>query len=305
MKGFLHNTWKHRSHVLMCLPAFLVLLFFSYIPMLGLSMAFRKFDLSTDIWHCKFIGLENFKFLIVSGNTFMRMTKNTLMYYVIFTVIGMTGSIALAIAIDNFLLKRLGKTFQTVMIMPVFISYAAVQFIVYAFFNGSNGIVNNVIQLFGGTSVRWYTYAKAWPWILTIVKMWNSVGYSSVLYMSVLAGIDQGLYEAAQIDGANKRQQIGHITLPSLTPMITTMFLLGVGNIMRSDTGLFYQVTRNSGVLYSTTEVIDSYVLNAILKGTNPGYTAAATFYQSVVGLILILVANGIVRKVAPDNALF
>lgn len=305
MKGFLHNTWKHRNYMLMCLPAFLVLLFFNYIPMLGLTLAFKKFDLSTDIWHLKWAGLDNFRFLLISGDTFVRMTKNTLIYYVIFTIVGTVGSIALAIALDNFLLKKLGKTFQTIMIAPVFISFAAVQFIVYAFFNGSNGIVNNTIQLFGGNGVRWYTAPAAWPWILTIVKVWNSVGYNSVLYMSVLAGIDQGLYEAAQIDGANKRQQIGHITLPSLTPMITTMFLLGVGNIMRSDTGLFYQVTRNSGVLYSTTEVIDSYVLNAILKGANTGYTAAATFYQSVVGLIMILIANGIVRKAAPDNALF
>ena len=305
MKGFLHNTWKHRAHVLMCVPAFLIMFFFSYVPMAGLSIAFKRVDYNLGIWKSPFIGIDNFKFLIISGDTFERMTKNTLFYYVVFTIITTVGCIALAIALDSFRAKRTGKTFQTIMIAPVFISYAAVQFIVYAFCNGSNGIVNTVIQAFGGSSVMWYKKADAWPVILTIVKVWNSVGYNSVLYMSVLAGIDQGLYEAAQIDGANKRQQIRHITLPSLYPMITTMLLLGVGGIMRSDTGLFYQVTRNSGVLYKTTQVIDSYVLNSIVSSSNPGYTAAATFYQSVVGLIMILVANGIVRKLAPDNALF
>jgi multiple sugar transport system permease protein/putative aldouronate transport system permease protein len=166
-------------------------------------------------------------------------------------------------------------------------------------------MVNNIFQFFGADAVRWYTDAKSWPFILTIVRIWNSVGYGSVLYMAVLAGIDQQLYEAAQIDGANKRKQIFNITLPSLIPMITIMLLLSVGGIMRSDTGLFYQVTRNSGILYSTTQVIDSYVLNAILTTPNWGFTAAATFYQSVVGLVLILVANGIVRKAAPENSLF
>ena len=190
---------------------------------------------------------------------------------------------------------------QTIMIIPVFISYAAVQFIVYAFISTDTGILNNTL----GMSTRFYSTASIWPWILTIVKIWNSVGYGSVLYMSVLAGIDTELYEAAQIDGANKWQQIWHITLPSLIPMVTVMLLLSVGGIMRSDTGLFYQVTRNSGVLYSTTQVIDSYVLNAIFKNSNFGFTAATSFFQSIVGLLLMLFANGMVRKVAPDNALF
>jgi multiple sugar transport system permease protein/putative aldouronate transport system permease protein len=190
------------------------------------------------------------------------------------------------------------------MIIPVFISYAAVQFIVYAFFC-NNGMINNITAIFGAEPIRWYTDAKYWPAILTFVRIWNSVGYGSVLYMSVLSGIDQQMYEAAEIDGANKRQQIFKITIPSLIPMITIMLLLGVGGIMRSDTGLFYQVTRNSGILYGTTQVIDSYILNAILTTPDYGYTAAATFYQSIVGLILILAANGVVRKTAPENALF
>lgn len=301
MKSFFENTWKHRAHVIMALPAFLVLLFFAYIPMGGLVMAFKSYDYTKGIWGSPWNGFENFKFLIASKSTFLSMTKNTLLYYVIFTGIGTTLNVVLAIAIDQCIFKKCSKAMQTIMIVPVFISYAAVQFIVYAFISTDTGILNNLFR----THTRYYSTTSFWPIILTIVKMWNSVGYGSVLYMSVLSGIDSSLYEAAEIDGANRWKQILHITIPSLVPMITVMLLLSVGNIMRSDTGLFYQVTRNSGQLYSTTQVIDSYVLNAIFKNSNFGFVAATTFFQSVVGLIMMLFANGLVRKIAPENALF
>ncbi|MCI2050100.1 MAG: ABC transporter permease subunit [Lachnospiraceae bacterium] len=229
------------------------------------------------------------------------MTSNTLLYYLVFTLLGTFLNIVLAIAIDQLVFKRVGKAMQSIMIIPVFISYAAVQFIVYAYLSTDNGLLNQALHL----TTRWYSNAKYWPTILTVVKMWNSVGYGSVLYMSVLSGISSELYEAADIDGASKWQKIWYVTLPELVPMITVMLLLSVGGIMHSDTGLFYQVTRNSGQLYSTTQVIDSYVLNSILKNSNFGFTAAATFFQSIVGTVLILIANAVVRKLHPENALF
>lgn len=301
MKSFLENTWKHRAHVVMALPVFLILFFIMYVPMAGLVMAFKSFNYAQGIWGSPWNGIDNFKFLLASKSTFVTMTKNTLLYYLIFTIVGTFLNIVLAIAIDQFLFKRVAKTMQTIMIIPVFISYAAVQFIVYAFLSSDTGILNKTFNM----NIRFYSLASVWPLILTIVKIWNSVGYGSVLYMSVLAGIDTELYEAAQIDGANKWRQIWHITIPALIPMITVMLLLSVGSVMRSDTGLFYQVTRNSGVLYPTTQVIDSYVLNAIFKNSNFGFTAATSFFQSVVGLIMMLVANFSVRKIAPENALF
>ena len=294
MKDFLRNSWKHRAHIVMALPVFLILLFFSYVPMAGLVMAFKSFDYTLGIWKSPWNGIENFKFLLASKSTFLSITKNTLMYYVIFTALGTFLNVVLAIAIDQFLFKKAAKVMQTIMIVPVFISYAAVQFIVYAFISTDTGILNNAL----GMNLRFYSTPSYWPVILTVVKMWNSVGYGSVLYMSVLSGIDTSLYEAAEIDGANKWQRIWYITLPELIPMITV-------NIMRSDTGLFYQVTRNSGVLYSTTQVIDSYVLNAIFKNSNFGFTAATSFFQSIVGLLLMLFANGVVRRLSPDDALF
>ncbi|MBP5156711.1 MAG: sugar ABC transporter permease [Treponema sp.] len=301
MNQFLKDTWKHRAYLVMALPAVLVLLFFNYIPMAGLVLAFKKFDYTKGIWGSPFIGLDNFKFLFQSRGDFTRITRNTLMYYVIFTALGTFLNIVLAIAIDQYVFKKAGKFMQTIMIIPVFVSYAAVQFIVMAYISSGTGIVNNLL----GGKIPFYRSPQYWPHILTIVKMWNSVGYGSVLYMSVLAGVDQSLYEAAKIDGANKWQQIRYITLPALIPMTTVMLLLSVGGIMRSDTGLFYQVTRNTGILYDTTQVIDSYVLNAIMKNANFGFTAATTFFQSVVGLLLLLFANGVVKKLNPDDALF
>ena len=190
---------------------------------------------------------------------------------------------------------------QSIMIIPAFISYAAVQFVVYAYLNSSTGMINEIF----GLTTKWYMEAKYWPVILTIVKIWSGTGYGSILYMSVLSGIDQEQYEAAQIDGATKWQQIKYITLPSLIPMVTIMLLLSVGGIMHSDTGLFYQVTRNSSMLSSTTQVIDSYVLNSIFKSSNFGFTAATSLFQSVIGTILMVISNLIVRKLEPENALF
>ena len=300
MKSFLQNTWKHRAHVVLALPVFLVLFFIMYVPMAGLVLAFKDYKMTMGIWGSPWCGLKNFQFLLASKTTFFNMTKNSIMYYLIFTALGTFLNVTLAIAIDQCVFKKMTKTMQTVMIIPIFISYAAVQFIVYAFISTDTGILNKTL----GMNTKFYATASLWPIILTIVKMWNSVGYGSVLYMSVLAGIDTELYEAADIDGANKWQKIWNITLPALIPMITVMLLLSVGSVMRSDTGLFYQVTRNNGALYSTTQVIDSYVLNSILKSANFGFTAATSFFQSVVGLLLMLLSNGLVRKTAPENAL-
>ena len=301
MSKFFSNIWKHRAHVVMALPAFLVLFFIMYVPMVGLVMAFEKFNYAGGIFGSEWVGLANFEYLIKSQDIFVTMTRNTVLYYLLFTAVGTVLNVTIAICIDQMVFKKAAKTMQTLMIIPVFISYAAVQFIVFAFIDSRTGLINSVL----GTRTRFYSNAGYWPVILTIVKIWKDTGYGSVLYMSVLSGIDTSLYEAADIDGANKWQQIKHITIPSLIPMITVMLLLSVGNVMRSDTGLFYQVTRNNGALYSTTQVIDSYVLNQILHSSNFGYTAAASFFQSVVGLLLMLLANFTVRKIEPDGALF
>ena len=292
---------RFRALILMALPGVLILFFFDYMVMGGLVLAFKNYDYRLGIWSSPWCGIENFRFLIASRSTFFTITRNTLMYYVIFTVTGMILEISLAIAMDQLVFKRIGKVMKSIFVIPVFISFTAVQFIVYAFLSTDMGMINHLF----GVSVRWYLEAKYWPVILTIVKLWSGTGYGAVLFMSVLAGIDPGLYEAAQMDGAGKWQQIWHITLPLLKPMVTIMLLLSVGGVLHSDTGLFYQVTRNSGSLYDTTQVLDSYILNAVFHNADFGFTAAASFFQSVVGTMLILLANMAVRRINPDDSLF
>ncbi len=297
----IQRLWRHRALIVMALPGFLILFFFDYIVMGGLVLAFKDFDYSQGIWESPWSGLENFKFLIASKSTFFTIVRNTFMYYVLFTVVGLILEISLAIAMDQLVFKKLGKVVQSILVIPVFISFTAVQFIVYAFLSPDKGMINNFFDL----SVRWYLEPQYWPVILTIVKLWSGTGFGAVLYMSVLAGIDPELYESARIDGAGKWQQIWYITLPLLKPMVTVMLLLSVGGILHSDTGLFYQVTRNSGALYNTTQVLDSYILNAVFQNSNFGFTAAASLVQSVAGAVLILFANAIVRFISPEDSLF
>ena len=300
----LKNTWKHRALLLMALPAVILFLMFSYAPMFGLVLAFKKFDYQL-VFRSPWCGLENFRYIFLVGDTFWRITRNTVGYYIMFTVVGTVGNIALAIGIHEFAAKRAGKLFQSCMILPTFISYIAVSFIVYACLKGQTGLINRLIIVMGGSSHNFYLEAEKWPVILLIVNTWKNIGYGSVLYLSVLTGIDPTLYEAAALDGANARQKMWYVTLPMLIPMAVIMTLLGLGSIMHSDTGLFYQVTKNTGALYKTTQVLDSYVLNSIMSGTDYSSTAATTFYQSVIGTIMVIGTNCIVRRFAPENALF
>ena len=302
--SFWHNTWKHRAYLVMALPAVIIMLLFNYIPMTGLVLAFKKYDMTKGMFLSPWNGLDNFKFLIASKKTFFTMTRNTLLSYLIFTAIGTFLNVVIAIAIDQLVFKKFGKVMQTIMIIPVFVSYAAVQFIVMAYLGSNVGMISNALAD-AGQKIAFYRSPQYWPLILTLVKIWHDTGYGSVLYMSVLAGVDTSLYEAAQIDGATKWQQIKYVSVPSLVPMVTVMLLLSVGNIMHSDTGLFFQVTRDTGNLYSTTQVIDSYVLHAIMHISDFGFLAATTFFQSVVGLLLMLFANWLVNRVSPENALF
>ena len=301
----LKNTYKNRTLLFMALPAVIIMILFSYVPMFGLVLAFKDFNFAKGIWGSDWCGLDNFKYLFLVGETAWRLTRNTVLYYIAFTIPGTVGAVMRAIGINEMVLKKTGRMFQSFMILPTFISYIAVSFVVYAFLKNDTGILNRLIVSLGGDAIRFYQDDSKWPVILLIVNMWKNIGYSSVLYLSVLTGIDPNLYEAASIDGASAKQKMWYITLPMLVPMVIIRTLMGLGRIMHSDTGLFYQVTKNSPALYDTTQVLDSYVLNAIMSSTDYGMTAATTFYQSVVGFIMVVGTNMIIRKISPDNALF
>lgn len=303
--SFGKRLWKDRTLVLMALPAVVLLIMFNYIPMTGLVLAFKKFDYKLGLYASPWNGLDNFKQLFLVGDTFWRMTRNTLGYYILFTAVGTVCQIALAIAVHELVFKKFSKTVQCILILPTFISAVALRYIVSSMLQLEVGVVNKLIVNLGHEQINFYLQPKYWPMILTIVNTWKGTGYGSVLYLSVLAGIDGELYDAAMVDGANTWQRIRYITLPCLIPMVSIRLLLGLGGIMHSDTGLFFEVTKNTGALYPTTQVIDSYLLNAINNASAYGQTAAATFYQSVIGCIMVVGVNLIVRKISPDDALF
>ena len=291
---------------LMMIPALVYLIINNYIPMAGLSIAFKKINYSIGILNSPWCGLKNFRYLF-SNNDAIRALRNTVLYNLLFIVVDNVLAITVAIALDYVKNKYLKKVSQVVILIPYLLSTVIVGYIVFAFLSPSNGFMNNtILPMFGITEpIKWYNEAKYWPYILTIVHMWMAFGYSSILYYSTVISIDHSLYEAAVMDGATAWQQIIHITIPGLKFTIITLVLLAVGRICFSDFGLFYQIPQHSGLLYSTTQTIDTFVYRALLELNDVGRSSAAGFLQSTLGFILVFTANKIVSKIDRDSALF
>ena len=290
---------------LMMLPALLYLLINNYIPMAGMVIAFKKLNFAKGIWASPWAGLKNFKFLFASKDAWI-ITRNTLMYNVAFILINMVVGIAIAILITEVRNTKLKKIYQSAILLPFLMSMVILSYIVYALLSAENGLVNNsILPLFHIDPIQWYQKPKYWPAILIIANCWKGVGYGCLIYIASLIGIDPSFYEAARLDGASKWQEITKITLPSLVPTIITLLLLSIGRIFYSDFGLFYQVPMNSGVLFPTTNVIDTYVYRALIEQGNISMSSAAGVYQSLVGFCVVMLSNWIVRKVDKDQALF
>lgn len=235
------------------------------------------------------------------------MLRNTLVYNTIFIVLGVVIPVALAIMISQLYSKKLAKTCQTMMFLPHFLSWVVIGYFVYAFLATDAGLVNNTAKLLniGNPKHQWYQDVGFWTWFLVFLNVWKTMGYNMVVYMATISGIDSQMYEAALIDGASKWQQTKYITIPTLRPIISIMFIMAVGNIFRSDFGLFYQATRNSGSLTSITQTIDVYVYKALLERPNINLSSAAALLQSVCGCLTIVVANIVVKKIDPEAGLF
>ena len=290
---------------LMMLPALLYLLINNYIPMAGMVIAFKKLNFAKGIWASPWAGLDNFKFLFASKDAWI-ITRNTLLYNVAFILVNMVVGIAIAILITEVRNTKLKKIYQSAILLPFLMSMVILSYIVYALLSAENGLVNNsILPLFHIDPIQWYQKPKYWPAILIIANCWKGVGYGCLIYIASLIGIDPSFYEAARLDGASKWQEITKITLPSLVPTIITLLLLSIGRIFYSDFGLFYQVPMNSGVLFPTTNVIDTYVYRALIEQGNISMSSAAGVYQSLVGFCVVMLSNWIVRKVDKDQALF
>lgn len=305
-KGKKKNVLKEYWPLyLMMLPALLYLLINNYIPMAGMVIAFKKLNFAKGIWASPWAGLKNFKFLFASKDAWI-ITRNTLLYNVAFILVNMVVGIAIAILITEVRNTKLKKIYQSAILLPFLMSMVILSYIVYALLSAENGLVNNsILPLFHIDSIQWYQEPKYWPAILIIANCWKGVGYGCLIYIASLIGIDPSFYEAARLDGASKWQEITKITLPSLVPTIITLLLLSIGRIFYSDFGLFYQVPMNSGVLFPTTNVIDTYVYRALIEQGNISMSSAAGVYQSLVGFCVVMLSNWIVRKVDKDQALF
>ena len=294
-------TWALIS---MMIPGIVYLVINNYIPMAGLVIAFKKFNYSKGIWASDWNGLKNFTYLFKTQDAFNIM-RNTLGYNLVFIALSHVLAVTVAIML-NFLRGTTNKKlYQTVILTPYLISMVVVSYIVFGFLSQENGYLNRLLVSMGGKSISWYTQAKYWPYILTIVYLWKNFGYSSIIYYATAIGIDSTLYEAAEIDGANRWKQIWHVTLPGLRGTIVTLVLLAIGRVFYSDFGLFYQVPMRSGLISSVTDTIDVFVYKALTQLNDVGRASAAGFLQSVLGFILVLTANMVVRKIDRDNALF
>lgn len=291
--------------LLLTIPGMIYLLINNYIPMAGVVIAFKSQNFAKGIFGGDWIGLDNFAFLFKTKDAWI-MTRNTILYNLAFIVIGTICAIIVALLMTELTKKFLSKFYQNALIIPSVISTVVISYIVFSFLNSDSGLINKtILGLFNLPEISWYSEAKYWPVIIVLVFIWKTAGYSSIVYMASIAGMDKSIYEAAKIDGAGKFRQIKDITLPLLKPTIIIMTLLAVGRIMNSDFGLFYQVPMNSGALYNTTQTIDTFVYRAMMQLNDTGMAAASGLYQSLVGFVLVMVANGIVRKIDSDNSLF
>lgn len=297
------NSENFQCYVLAAIPILLVIIF-NYIPMFGIVIAFKDYVYNKGILGSDWVGLNNFKFLVLS-NDFARITWNTLYMNFLFITVGKIAAITVALLLYNLTSRRNTKVYQTIMITPHFLSWVIVAYMAYAILHPQFGILNGLLSAFGIQPVDWYSTPKAWPVILLIANVWKGVGMNSIIYYATLMGLDHSLIEAAKIEGANKFQVIKHIMIPHLVPLIIITTIMDIGGIFRADFGLFYQLPRNVGALYETTDVLDTYIYRTMRVIGDMGLSSAAGLLQSAVGFVLVLITNTIVKSIDPDRSLF
>jgi len=288
----------------MSLPGIVLLFVFAYLPMLGVVIAFKDYRFNLGILGSEWVGLENFRFLFGTDAAF-RITRNTLLMNVLFISTTTACALVVAILMNEAYRNRMSKYYQTMLFFPYFISWVIVSYFVFAFLNGQTGLINRWIDALELDRIAWYRPPQYWPAILVFANLWNGIGFSSIIYLAGILGISPELFEAAKIDGAGKLQQIRFITLPMLYPMIIILTLLAIGRIFHADFGLFFFLPRDNPLLYSTTDVIDTFVYRSLVELGEISMAAAAGFYQSFVGFLLVVGANWVVRRVNEDYALY
>lgn len=303
----LQREWKHfkrnRELFVMSLPAILYKLIFNYLPLIGLVLAFKQYRYDLGIWGSQWIGFKNFEFFFKSDKAFT-VTRNTILYNLSFIILTLVIALTLAILLNE-ISRRWIKVHQTILFLPYFLSWVVVGYVVFGFLDHKNGFMNVMLQAFGEQPIKWYEQAKYWPFIIVLTHIWKGVGFSTLIYYAGILSIDTSYYEAAKIDGASKLQMIRRITIPLLTPLIVILLIVAIGSIFRADFGLFYFIPNDTSFLYNATDVIDTYVYRSLRVVGDIGMSTAIGLYQAVVGFVLVLVSNWIVKKINEDNALW
>jgi putative aldouronate transport system permease protein len=300
------NKYRVRSnleYLLLALPAIVFFIMFRYLPMAGAVLAFKDFRYNLGIFGSPWAGFKNFEFFFTSQD-FVKLMRNTMGYGLAFMVTGLVSAVSLSLLMFEIRIRAAVKFYQTVMILPRFLSWVIVGFVTFLVFSHSNGIANRLLAVLGVETIDWYTQPKYWPFILTGVNIWKGIGTGAILYYAALMGVNKELYEAAEIDGAGRWKQTWHISLPSLISLMVVLTILAIQQIIRGDFGLFYQIPRNVGALYRSTDIIDTYVFRGLMTG-DMAITAAVGLFQSFAAFILIVGTNLLVRRISPEHALF
>ncbi len=302
--SWLHDIRRNPWSYLLVLPGLIYTLIFGYLTLPYIVIAFQRYNFSAGIFGSKFVGFENFKYFFASNRAW-EITWNTIYLNILSITTGTIGAVLVALMLNEIRSKKFLKVSQSLLILPNFLSWIIVAYIFYALFNSSNGWINMIREMMGMRPISMYNSADQWPAVITIIRLWKGIGINSVIYTAAITGIDEGLYEAAKIDGANKRQQIIHITLPLLMPTVCIMTLLAVGKIFYGDFQMTYALVGDNGIVLRKTDVIDTYVYRALRQTGDMSMSMAVSLYQALVGFVMVYGGNWLVRRYFPDGALF
>ncbi|HEY9060535.1 MAG TPA: ABC transporter permease subunit [Pseudobacteroides sp.] len=302
--GFIQELVKNKAMFLMLLLPFTLVFVNYYLPMFGVIIAFKNFNYSDGFLGSPWSGLENFKFLFMSDAAW-QITRNTILYNLFFIVLGLIFAVLFALALNELRNKFAARLYQSIIFLPYFLSWVVVAYLALAFLDPNGFFNKTIVNIFNLQTVDWYASPQYWPYILVLINLWKNIGYGIVIYIAGISGIDQEYYEAAVLDGASKLQQIRYITIPFLIPFMIVTVIINLGNIFRSDFGLFYQIPMQQGLLAPSTEVLDTYIYKALIMSGDLGMSSAAGLYQSVIGFFTVLIANWAVGKISKENKIF
>ncbi len=295
---------KNGALMLMALPGMIVLFVFAYLPLPGMILAFKNYKFATGIWGSPWVGFSNFQFLFSTGDAY-RIIFNTLFLNSLFIFVALVGSLTMAVLLQEIYHQYIAKIYQSILFFPHFMSWVIVGYFAFAFLNSDSGWVNHVLASLHLQTVDWYGAPDAWPAVLTLISLWKGLGYFTIIYLAGILAINPEYFGAARIDGATKWQEIWNVTIPMIRPLIIVNVLLAIGRILYANFDFIFNVTRDASLILPTTNVIDTYVYRSLTAVGNYNLSSAAGFFQATVGLALVILANWIVRRYEPDQALF